>query len=40
MGKIVDQYSDIAIATDDDPDTENRLEILQQLTQDIKNKTE
>jgi len=40
MWKIVDQYADIAIATDDDPDTENRLEILQQLTQDMKNKTE
>jgi len=26
------------IATDDDPDTENRLEILEQLTMDIKNK--
>jgi len=40
MWKIVDQYADIAIATDDDPDTENRLEILQQLTQDMKNKSE
>lgn len=40
MGQIVDQYADIVIATDDDPDTENRLEILQQLTKDIKNKTE
>lgn len=40
MWKIVDQYADIAIATDDDPDTENRLIILHQLTQDMKNKTE
>lgn len=40
MGKIVDQYADIAIATDDDPDTENRLEILQQLTSEMKNKSE
>ncbi|MCX6825073.1 MAG: UDP-N-acetylmuramoyl-L-alanyl-D-glutamate--2,6-diaminopimelate ligase [candidate division SR1 bacterium] len=40
MGNIADQYSDILIATDDDPDTENRLEILEQLTSDIKNKQE
>jgi len=40
MGKIVDQYADIAIATDDDPDTENRIEIIKQLIQDMKNKTE
>lgn len=39
MGNIADQYSDILIATDDDPDTENRLEILEQLTMDVKNKT-
>jgi UDP-N-acetylmuramyl tripeptide synthase len=26
------------IATDDDPDTENRIKILKQLTQDIKYK--
>ena len=38
MGEIADQYSDILIATDDDPDTENRLEILEQLTMNIKNK--
>lgn len=38
MGQIADLYSDIIIATDDDPDTENRLEILQQLTMNIKNK--
>lgn len=39
MGEIADQYSDILIATDDDPDTENRLEIIAQLTSNIKNKT-
>ena len=39
MGNIADKYSDILIATDDDPDTENRLEILEQLTSDIPNKT-
>ena len=39
MGEIADRYSDIVIATDDDPDTENRLAILEQLTMDIKNKT-
>lgn len=36
MGEIADQYSDILIATDDDPDTENRLEILEQLTMNVK----
>ncbi len=40
MWAIADQYSDILIATDDDPDTENRLEILQQLTMEVKNKTQ
>lgn len=40
MGAIANQFSDIVIATDDDPDTENRLTILQQLTSDIKNKTQ
>ncbi len=39
MGEIADQYSDILIATDDDPDIENRLSIIQQLTMNIKNKT-
>lgn len=38
MGEMADNYSDILIATDDDPDTENRLEILEQLTMNIKNK--
>lgn len=39
MWEIADQYSDILIATDDDPDIENRLEILEQLTMNVKNKT-
>jgi UDP-N-acetylmuramyl tripeptide synthase len=39
MGEIAEKYSDILIATDDDPDTENRLKILEQLTMNIKNKT-
>ncbi len=39
MWSVVDEFSDIIIATDDDPDTENRFEILQQLTKDIKKKT-
>ena len=38
MWEIADKYSDILIATDDDFDTENRLEILEQLTMNIKNK--
>jgi len=38
MWEIADKYSDILIATDDDPDTENRLEILEQLTMNVKNK--
>lgn len=39
MGEIADRYSDILIATDDDPDIENRLEIIQQLTSKISHKT-
>lgn len=35
MGTIANQYSDILIATDDDPSSENRLEILQSLTSKI-----
>ena len=35
MGQIWRKYSDIVIATDDDPDTENRLAIIRQLLQDI-----
>ena len=38
MWEIADKYSDILIATDDDPDIENRLEILAQLTMNVKNK--
>jgi len=37
MWSIVYNYADIMIATDDDPDTENRIEILNQLTQKIRN---
>lgn len=38
MWTIWRHFSDIVIATDDDPDTENRIKILKQLTQDIKYK--
>jgi UDP-N-acetylmuramoyl-L-alanyl-D-glutamate--2,6-diaminopimelate ligase len=38
MWAVVDDFSDIIIATDDDPDTENRFTILQELTQNIKKK--
>lgn len=37
MWKIAGQYSDIVIATDDDPSSENRLSILNQLTSSIQN---
>lgn len=40
MWEVAEKYADIIIATDDDPDTENRMEILNQLTQNIKNKSE
>jgi len=36
MWKIAWKYADITIATDDDPDTENRLAIINQLTKDIQ----
>ena len=39
MWSVVDEFSDIIIATDDDPDTENRFTILKELTADIKKKT-
>ena len=38
MWEIAGQYSDILIATDDDPSSENRLEILDQLTSQIQTK--
>ena len=38
MWEVVDQFADLIIATDDDPDTENRFAILQQLTANIKKK--
>ncbi len=31
MGKIADQMADIMIVTDDDPDTEPRLSIIQEI---------
>lgn len=39
MWEVVDQFADLIIATDDDPDTENRFSILQELTANIKRKT-
>ena len=38
MGQVVDEQSDIVIATDDDPDTENRFSILKEVVGGIKNK--
>jgi UDP-N-acetylmuramoyl-L-alanyl-D-glutamate--2,6-diaminopimelate ligase len=32
MGNIVAQYADIMIVTDDDPDTEDRRSIIQEIT--------
>jgi UDP-N-acetylmuramyl tripeptide synthase len=32
MGQIVAEYADIAIVTDDDPDTEDRRSIIQEIT--------
>lgn len=37
MAKIVRRYADIVIITDDDPWTENRLSIINQLTEEIQN---
>jgi UDP-N-acetylmuramoyl-L-alanyl-D-glutamate--2,6-diaminopimelate ligase len=31
MGKIADQLADVVIVTDDDPDTESRLSIIQEV---------
>lgn len=36
MGDIALQYADIAILTDDDPDTENRLKILNDMSRNIQ----
>jgi UDP-N-acetylmuramoyl-L-alanyl-D-glutamate--2,6-diaminopimelate ligase len=36
MGKISEQYADMMIVTDDDPDIENRLDIISQVLSDIK----
>lgn len=38
MGSLAQKYADILICTDDDPDTENRLAILDQLSKDIQEK--
>lgn len=38
MGEIAGKYSDILIATDDDPSSENRLQILNQLTKLLQHK--
>jgi hypothetical protein len=38
MWEIAVKYSDIVIFTDDDPDTENRLSILNQLSKTIQEK--
>jgi UDP-N-acetylmuramoyl-L-alanyl-D-glutamate--2,6-diaminopimelate ligase len=35
MGKIADQLADVVIVTDDDPDTESRLSIIQEVTKGI-----
>ncbi len=40
MWEVAEKYADIIIATDDDPDTEDRMEILAQLTKNIKKKSE
>ena len=39
MGEIVQDNSDIMIVTDDDPDTENRFSIIQQVVQNVSKKT-
>ena len=36
MGRLWGKFADIVIATDDDPDTENRLNIINQLTKDVQ----
>lgn len=36
MWSIAYSYADVLIATDDDPDTENRIQILNQLTEKIR----
>jgi len=36
MWAIVDRMADVLIATDDDPDTENRLDILAQLVKNVQ----
>ncbi|MDR0282986.1 MAG: hypothetical protein LBI53_07030 [Candidatus Peribacteria bacterium] len=36
MGDLALKYADIAILTDDDPDTENRLKILNDMSKNIQ----
>jgi len=38
MGQISSQLADISIITDDDPDIENRLDIIAELVQSINKK--
>lgn len=38
MGKVVQKYSDIAIVTDDDPDTEDSLRIIEDIIKEMDNK--
>jgi UDP-N-acetylmuramoyl-L-alanyl-D-glutamate--2,6-diaminopimelate ligase len=38
MGKIAIQYSDLTIITDDDPDTEDRYRIVQEMVSELSNK--
>lgn len=40
MWKIIERYGDVLIATDNEPDKENRLQILDDLTSEIKTKKE
>ena len=40
IGKIVERYADIMIASDSEPGHENRLQILDDLTAEVKNKKE
>lgn len=35
MGKIVERYSNIMIATDEDPDTENRMRIISEFVSEV-----
>ncbi len=39
MGNIAMHYADVTIFTDDDPDTENRLQILRDMVKDFNSDT-